>query len=153
MGVIYRIINTKTKAVLSVGATTDLNEITTAVNRGEWPRRHSERLKYKDCLNVEVLEETDCLAERLAHYIWPQIRRVSYDSRLLSASLEKGMKKRVNNAVDYMIFLFPNEKYSFVFGLTEDRHITADVLLDGDPFERYVLKRSGEPQIREYIGK
>ena len=148
---IYQIVNTHSHSVLRVVATEDIERDLAGFADFIEDDNELKRYKYKSSLAINVLEETDNLAERYAYYVWPELSRVTYSKECMQKSIENDFSQRIQNVVDWLIGTFIDFRYTFNIYLLDER-IAADVYEDGKRIEIYTFKKkSGEPYSRSFI--
>lgn len=147
---IYKIVDTYLDKTLSIGASEDLDQVIDNMSVGITPSGHCERYRFKNNLKIEVIEETEQLAERYAFYAWPHIKRLKYNDACISKSLNHKYSKQIKRVVNWLVDTFADSKYSFELADT-DEILTATIFENGEPFEMYTFTKSGKPASRKYI--
>lgn len=74
-------------------------------------------------VSVEFVEEAEDVNRRLASYLWPQIDRIEYKDSCFEADIDKKFTKRINNAIDWLVETFPQNKNSFEIERAQDQLI------------------------------
>lgn len=149
---IIRVINTYNHSEVAIIASENMQETINKFEDGIMPTRGLERYPHKDNLKLEVIEETKELASRYAFYTWPKLERVSYSPECMNKSLEKGFSTKVKNAVDWLIEMYADKKYSFVIDV--EREMIVGIVLENKLRSEKITfkKKNGEPFSREFIG-
>ena len=150
MSTLYKVYNKISNREYFIGITEDFDKLCSDFDsKAITENKALNRLKKRDQLAIERLEDVDNVPERYAYYTWPQTKRIEYSSNLVRKSLKKGMTKYLIHSVDRIIDLFPETDYSFKFSVDEDDTIIADVYKNGVAVEGYSFKKmAGTPNTR-----
>lgn len=140
---IYEVKNKVTGNVIWSGFSSDIDK--TKKDFSENPAlvcRRIERYKYKDNLEMIVIEEGMDLRRNYAMMSFPQSDRIVYDETCLISSTKNKYFKRINKIVSYLFEMFPEDEYNFYISERADKAIIATVNRGEQAIEEYEFAKS-----------